>query len=143
MSLRRVYVDANVFIYLLEGSDNRQTQASRALHALLTTGRRLVISELVIAECIYGALKSGRPGLERLYLDLFSADESFDLADINGGILLAAARHGPKLGLKLLDAVHFHAAQSSRCDEFLTNDAAFQNGHGIDILQLRTFETYK
>ena len=44
-----------------------------------------------------------------------------------------------KCGLKQIDAMHWHAAVSSRCDFFVTNDLGFKSTGSMEVVQLAEF----
>lgn len=41
--------------------------------------------------------------------------------------------------LKLMDAMHWHAAVSSQCEFFITNDMALKSMGSIDVVRLSEF----
>ena len=41
--------------------------------------------------------------------------------------------------LKLIDAMHWHAAVSNRCEFFVTNDLGFKSAGAMQVVQLAEF----
>ena len=41
--------------------------------------------------------------------------------------------------LKLMDAMHWHAAVTNRCDFFVTNDLGFKSAGAMEVVQLAVF----
>jgi predicted nucleic acid-binding protein len=55
----RLYIDANILIYLVEGQDLRKTQAQDFLANHAANGGTLHSSEMIAGECLRGALSRG------------------------------------------------------------------------------------
>ncbi len=132
----RIYLDANCIIYFVEQSDARQTAVAELIRFAMEHDRSMVCSEIGVAECLYGAFKTGNAGLEATYNEFFYDIALFELCPVDGERAKAAARLGAEKGLKLVDALHFLAAIELECDVFVTNDARFRSSHGVQVVQL-------
>jgi predicted nucleic acid-binding protein len=132
----RLYLDANALIYFVERADMRQAKIAEAVAWAVDSGTPIVVSEVGVAECLYGAYKLGNAALEARYLEIFNDVALFEIAPVDGERLKAAARMGAQKGLKLVDALHFLAALESQCDVFITNDARFRYSHGIEVVHV-------
>jgi len=93
-----------------------------------------VVSEIGIAECLYGAYEVNSAALETRYNEIFYDIALFDIVPVNGERLKDAARVGARKGLKLVDALHFAAALESQCAIFLTDDARIRSSDGIEVV---------
>jgi predicted nucleic acid-binding protein len=133
---RQIYVDTNICIYLVQGSEPFQSFAERALSIATENDIPLISSELAFAECLYGVVKTGQQELEPLYRKLFSAEGLVYAAPVDLAILEQAARLGGESGLKLLDSIHLATALQTGCDVFLTNDKRFRGTQGLRVFQL-------
>lgn len=131
---RLICLDTNIVIYLLEGSDDPLGRLTRLLQAPDHAGSRLMVSQIAVAECLYGANKRGDAELVRLYGDLFFGRSLIDVAPLTMDILLKAASIGPALNLKLVDALHFNSALAAGADAFITNDARFKTAYGLNVV---------
>jgi predicted nucleic acid-binding protein len=123
-----VYVDANPFIYFIEG-DEEVANCLRPFFSLLREKPGLATtSELTLAEC----LAKARPDARRNYLSLIVWSNLFQLQPITREILIDTAdyrqisqkprRDGTKTMVGLPDAIHVVTAITSRCWAFLSND---------------------
>lgn len=132
----KLYLDANLIIYFFEREDILRDKVGAIFDYAVINETQVSVSEIGVAECLFGAFKFQSLDLERKYRELFYEMPLIELVPVDGGRLVAAARLGAEKGLKLVDAVHFLAAVESRCDIFITNDQRFQSSHGITVLQL-------
>jgi len=133
----RLYLDANTLIYFVERADAFQAKIAEAVAWAVNSGTPMVVSEVGVAECLYGAYKLRSAALEARYLEIFDDIALFEIAPIDGERLRAAARIGAQKGLKLVDALHFLAALESQCDVFITDDARFRSSHGIEVVYVK------
>jgi predicted nucleic acid-binding protein len=126
----KLYLDANVFIYAVEGSDDIADRL-RALFALLGDNpNRAVTSELTLAE----VLPKATPVRRRNYLELILYSGLFDLHPVTRDILIETADYRRIAGVskpdasmpKLPDAIHAVTAVRAGCDKMLSFDRALK-----------------
>ena len=143
MGPRRLYVDSNAIIHFVERRDVKQGKIGAMIASTVEGGELIVVSEIGVAECLYGAykflygaykLKSAE--LEARYLELFSSSTVFDIVPVDGDRLKSAARLGARKGLKLVDAVHFAAAVERNCKVFLTDDERIKSSDGVAVVRV-------
>lgn len=137
---RQLYFDANVIIYFFEREDELGDNVAHLFNQAVLAGTPIVISEIGVAECLYGAFRLQSEALERKYREFFYDLPLIRLDPVDGEKLVAAAAIGAIKGLKLVDAVHFAAAIETGCDVFVTNDRRFLSSHGVTIVQLNEIE---
>jgi predicted nucleic acid-binding protein len=137
---RQLYVDANLIIYFFERADDLRDKVANILNQAVLAGTPVVVSEIGVAECLYGAFRLQSEALERKYREFFYDLPLIRLEPLDGEKLVAAAALGASKGLKLVDAVHFAAAVEAGCDVFVTNDHRFKSSHGVTIVQLADIE---
>jgi len=130
----KIYLDSNALIYFIERADERQRRIGQFLAGAIEGGTTVVVSEVGIAECLYGAYKMNSSALEARYNEIFYDIALFEIAPVDHERLKAAARIGARKGLKLVDALHFVAAIETRCAQFLTNDARIRSSDGIEVV---------
>lgn len=135
-SSSKVYFDANILIYLIEGTGPVQQKIVEALAVFEQSGASLHISNIGVAECLYGAHKSNSEILLQQYQDIFYDVGLFELVPVDNDRIIAAAKLGAEKNLKLVDATHFLAAVEMECEIFLTNDRRFKSSHGIKVVQI-------
>jgi len=118
-----VYLDANVFIYALEG----YTRYAGALSTLFDRIDRgdlpAVTSELTLAEVLVKPFMNGDLRLVAAYENALQQFGSFKVAPVTREILLRAARIRAEVRtLRLPDAIHVATAQAEGCVTILSND---------------------
>jgi predicted nucleic acid-binding protein len=138
----RVYLDANVFIYALEGY-LPYTRILADLSDRLDRGEiRGVTSELTLAETLVRPMQLGDSGLEAAYETALSPSGFLDVVPIGSEILRRAARiRATEQGLRLPDAIHAATAVLSGCASFLTNDFGLRKLDGIEVVMLSDLVT--
>lgn len=136
----RVYLDANIFIYFVEGQEPHQSRAAAALKAIDSAKIHAITSQLAMAECLYGVFKQGKAGLEADYRQIFQDIGMVAVAPVTADVFEAAARLGRESGLKLLDCIHIAAAEIAGCEALLTNDGRFRSRAGLRVINLAAAE---
>ena len=125
-----VYVDANAFIYAVEGTDSLARPINELFQALKKRPHAAVTSELTLAEVLP---KAPSPQHRRTYLDLMVWSGIFDLRPITRDILIETADYrkistvtlpdGRETMPKLPDAIHVVTAIRSGCKRLLSADS--------------------
>lgn len=122
LSGRLVYLDANIFIYALEG----YPQLDAAVRALLTridTGEIAAItSELTLAELLVRPMREGDEVRQSRCHEMISSRAGFSVFPVTREVLIEAARLRAGSSLKLPDAIHAGTARLTGCSVYLTND---------------------
>ncbi|CAN7417203.1 PIN domain-containing protein [Rhizobium sp. LjRoot30] len=131
----RVYLDSNVFIYIVDGEPGYQTQARYAI-ASLPAHATFCTSEMTVGECLRGALRLGNRGSAESYLDLLQDQAFVSLHPVTLQLIKRAAEIGVSMGMKLLDALHVATAEALGCAIFLTNDRGIRAPAGMEIRRL-------
>jgi predicted nucleic acid-binding protein len=136
----KLYFDANVFIYAVEGSDDIACHL-RTLFELLRSNRDLAVtSELTLAE----VLPKADPVRRRSYLELILYSGLFDLYPVTRDILIETADYRRIAGVsnpdvskphasmpKLPDAIHVVTAVRAGCGRMLSFDRALKLPEGM------------
>jgi uncharacterized protein len=117
-----VFLDANSVIYLVEQPAASGSKTKERVNALLASGERLAVSDLVRMECQVGPLKVNDQVLLAQYLTFFQSPDVSVLA-ISPAVCDQAARIRAQYGFKPLDSLHLAASVEHRCTLFLTSDA--------------------
>ena len=131
----KLYFDANVFIYAVEGSDDIAGHL-RALFELLSSNLNLAVtSELTLAE----VLPKADPIRRRNYLELILYSGLFDLYPVTRDVLMETADYRRIAGVsrpdaskpyasmpKLPDAIHVVTAVRAGCGRMLSFDRALK-----------------
>jgi predicted nucleic acid-binding protein len=136
-----VYVDANPFIYFIDG-DEQVASRLRPFFALLRDKPGLAMtSEPTLAE----VLAKARPETRRSYLSLIVWSRLFELQPVTREILIDTADYrqinqtlrpdGTKATVKLPDAIHVVTAAHHRCSAFLSADGNLKLPVGIELFE--------
>lgn len=131
-----VYVDANIFIYLVEDTPGKAERVMRALEKIAKQGGSVVTSELTVAECCYKPAREKNAPLLAAYEHLFERSGDVRLVPLTGAAARTAALLGAGLGLKLFDAIHYVSALEARCAALLTGDSRFKSGPGLTVVRI-------
>lgn len=137
MTDRRVYFDANAFIYAIESKDGVSAQLQTLFVALKRGVAIGVTSEFTLAE----VLPKASPVQRRDYLDLIIFSRLFDLRPVSRDILIETADYRKHLSRpsydtrssmpKLPDAIHVITASNAKCDVFVSFDRGMRLPKGM------------
>jgi predicted nucleic acid-binding protein len=127
MTEARIYLDANVFIYAIEGSPD----VAEPLQTLFDLFRRNhgagVTSELTLAE----VLPKATTMQQRMYLDLIVWSRIFDLQPVSREILIETADYRRIAQMpRLPDAIHVVTAIRAGCRTILSADTRLRLPEG-------------
>lgn len=135
LDAQSVYCDANVIIYLIEKHAEHHGTVHSILSQLKANEARLYSSELVITECLMGAVRRDNPDVLAAYEAFFDGDRfGFEMVPVSETILWSAPQVSVDFKLDLPDALHFATALDLGCDAFLTNDKGFTDGEPFPIV---------
>jgi predicted nucleic acid-binding protein len=133
----RVYIDSNIFIYLIEAVPDFFAEVEAIFALLHTVGARVMTNEITVSECIYKPHKTDDFALVKIYEELFADDGDIQLQPLSGELANRAAAIAENLGLKLIDAIHYLSALEANCDYFITSDMAFRSGRKMTVIHIR------
>ncbi len=140
--VERVYLDANVFIYSLEGTEELKAVTRTLLRKLKGYPGIGFTSELTLAEVLAKPTREGPPVLVRAYLDLLIWSKTVTLQPVNWEILIESASYRAAANPKapapgddrrnfLPDAIHVVTAVRSNCTSFVGKDARIRLPTGM------------
>lgn len=123
-----VYIDANPFIYFIDGEENVANQVRPFFKLFAERPGIAMTSELTLAE----VLAKARPEARRCYFNLILWSKAFRLQPVTRDILIDTADYrqlsrrtnpdGTRVTVKLPDAIHIVTAARSKCRMFLSAD---------------------
>src|SRR5690242_17056409 len=117
-----VYLDANIFIYAVEGYAPEEAFL-REHFVALEEGRFIAVtSELSLAEVLVKPFELGREDVAAAYTELLTASDRLAVLPVDRAILVEAARQRAALSMRMPDAIHVATALAAGCELFLTND---------------------
>ena len=132
---RRIAVDANVLIYLLEG-DERWSPPARALMKAVENGRlAAVLSAVGLAEVLTGPARDDLVHVER-YNDEIRSIAGLKIVPFEVGLSVDAAviRGVRRIGLS--DAIHLASARAAGASAFVTNDRSLRGSTKLEVVYL-------
>lgn len=133
---KKVYLDANIFIYTLEFVSPWANELNDVFIGLRSKEFSAVTSSLSLSECLVLPFKENRQDLVQVYRQTFLPRPYLDVASIDNAILILSANIRAQSGLKLPDAIHTATALTHQCTAMLTNDAGFKRVLSIDLFLL-------
>jgi len=129
---KRVYFDANIFIYLVEGFPAYRSQIGDIREVLRNGACEAVTSELTLCEVLVAPFKVSDAKRLAVYRTFIEKSGAFELEPTTRSIYVRAALYRATVGLKTPDAIHVASAVEARCTAFLTNDTALRTPGGIE-----------
>jgi predicted nucleic acid-binding protein len=113
----RIYLDANVIIYLVQNTPNA-FQVRTYLQA--QAAPILCSSNLALLECLVMPLQQANQQLQQRFLTFF---QSLELIPARRQVFVRAAQIRAATRLRTPDALHLAFASYGKCDVLLTGDA--------------------
>src|SRR4051794_4291710 len=101
-----VYIDANLFIYAMEGVPTVAAKLSGLFQRFDRGELRAVTSELTLAEVLVKPLRDNRADLRDKYERMMRTSPALTVVPISRDILIASATLRATSALKLPDAIH-------------------------------------
>jgi predicted nucleic acid-binding protein len=133
-----VYLDANPFIYMVEGDDEIAPSVEQLIKLLRRKPKLGATSELTLAEVLP---KAPTPNHRRSYLNLILWSGILNLLPVSRGVLVESANYRRKASRrrddgsvsfpKLPDAIHVVTAIRSGCRAILSKDGRLRLPRGL------------
>ncbi|HXG25510.1 MAG TPA: PIN domain-containing protein [Candidatus Binatia bacterium] len=135
---RRIALDANVLIYLLEDVEGRSDRSAAIVDAVESGRLQASISALGHAEVLIGPARLGDAAtFERTAAEL--RDAQVAIAPVTAGIAEDAAWLRGRRSIDLVDAIHLATARSV-ATAFITNDRRLRSTPGLEVFLLDDLE---
>lgn len=126
--MKLAYVDACVWITLIEGLREYRTPVRSALEALALDDWSSCTSDAVRLEVLVGPLRRRQEGLIGVCRALLEASRDLE---VPGSVFSDALAIADSEGLEAMDAVHVAIATHHRCGRFVSTDPHFR---GLKLL---------
>jgi predicted nucleic acid-binding protein len=131
---RRVYLDANVFIYALIGFPAYAAMLKELFEGIESGSVLAYTSELTFAELLIIPFRHGNVEEERRCRMILRPRPCLSLLPVTTDVLESLARLRAALpAIRTPDAIHAATAQLANCDVFLTNDRRLKPVAGLQI----------
>lgn len=122
--MKFAYVDACIWITLIEGLTAYRPLIREALHALTHDHWTLCTSDAVRLEVLISPIRRKDERLVAIYRALLETSRALKTPP---SVFLDALSVGGSEGLKSMDAVHVAIATHHRCERFVTTDPHFKS----------------
>ena len=119
---RRVALDSNVLIYLLEGSGALADTSAALLDAIAAGEADGVLATLGLAEICSGPARADDPQMVKRYADELTSLENVVLVPLDEDVAVESAIIRGSTALSLADAIHLASARRAKATVFVTND---------------------
>jgi len=133
---RRIAFDANVFIYLFEGSGTLSEVAASVLDAISDGRATGLTATIALSEVIVGPVRAGEETMAERYLDAIRSVEHLDVVPATVEIAADAGFIRGRKGLTLADAVHVATARAAGASVLVTNDRRIRPMPKLAVVQL-------
>ena len=136
MNGKKVFWDTNLFIYLIEESDQYKYKITNMLKFLEENDYEIVTSTLTLGEILTKPYKENRLDLVEKYRNFF---HKIEMIELNSDIATLFSKVRADYGIKTPDAIQLASAVYSGCKLFATNDDQLKRFKECDILLLNEF----
>ena len=137
---RRVAIDANALIYLLEDS-GPLADVGEALLDAAEAGRTIVVlASLGLAEVCAGPATAGDLALVERYADAISSMPGLRIQPLTADVAVDAAVIRGSRRISLADATHLASARAAGATAFVTNDRRVRGSARLLVVYLDELE---
>ena len=133
---KRKYLDANIWIYALEGYPAFIQNLTQLFQSIERGNLKAVTSELSLAEALVKPLQNQDLAQQMSYKQLICSSQNLSVIPVNRDVLIQAARLRASVNIKLPDAIHAATALLTQCSTFLTNDQRLQAVPALSVVLL-------
>lgn len=133
---KRVYFDANIFIYLLEGNEVFEPAVSQLRDLISEDQITVMSSDLIYTEVLaHPALSGNKDAIEHI----IGFIGNFDVQPLTQSITVHAGILRGETGMKTPDALHVAAAVQSSAEVFLSNDKGIRTPEGVERILIKDY----
>lgn len=133
---RRVGIDSNVLIYLLEQPGPLADSAGSVLDAIAAGEAEGIMATLMLTEACAGPAHAGDQAMVERYSDELTSLENVRLIPLTAEIAVDAAAIRGTGSLGLADAIHLASARGAGATAFVTNDRRIKSAPTVEVLYL-------
>ena len=132
---RRIGLDSNILIYLLESGGPLRDAAARIVDAIDAGTTEGVLSAVGLVEILAGPARAGDAAAFELTADALR-DLLIRVVSVDRATAEDAAWIGGSLGIGLEDAVHLASARNAGATAFVTNDRRLRSIPRLEVVYL-------
>jgi predicted nucleic acid-binding protein len=134
---KRVYFDANVVIYLIEGFPQLERSLLEIRDSILFAESVIVTSELTLCEALARPFRCEDAALVARYRQFIEGSGAMELRTTTRDVYVRASFYRAGYSLKTPDAIHVATAVDAGCNLFVTGDNRLRTPKGIELFMLR------
>jgi predicted nucleic acid-binding protein len=132
---RRIALDANVLIYLVENAEPQAAQAQRLIDAIEPSDLHASMATLGQTEVLAGPARTGDASAFELTAAAIR-DIGLELVPLSAEVAEDAGWLRGQGGMDLADAVHLASARAAGATAFVTNDRRIRSRPNLEVLYL-------
>lgn len=140
MRHRRVAIDTNVLVYLLEDSGLLAGKAATLVDAIESGRFSAVFAAIGLAELASGPARAGDLALAERYAEELQSVDSLMIIPLTADVALDAAVICGHRRIGLVDAIHLATARGAGATAFVTNDRALRGSKHLSMIYLDDLE---
>lgn len=133
---RRIALDSNVLVYLLEAVEPLALPARQLLNAIEAGRAAGVLSVIGLAEVCAGPAKRGDLTLVERYADALGSLPGLRIQPITVEVAVDAAVIRGARSIGLPDAIHLATARAAGATAFVTNDHRMRGSARLEVVYL-------
>lgn len=119
--MSKVFLDTNIFIYLIEDQGVLAKQANALLERLILRRDHVFTSALTLGEVLTHPISQGKTQLANEYEEALNSP-GVHMLDFDRNAARIYARVRQDKSIKAPDAIQLSVAAAAKCDLFVTND---------------------
>lgn len=133
---RRIAIDANVLIYLLEDSPTLADLSQLVLDAAEAGRTSAVLASVGLAEICAGPARRGDLALVERYAEALTSMPGLRIQALTAEVAVDAAVIRGIRGISLADALHLASARAAGATAFVTNDRRLRGSPRLEVIYL-------
>jgi predicted nucleic acid-binding protein len=136
MGHRRIGLDTNVLVYLLEDIAPFAASSQAIMDAVEAGRVSAVLASIGLAELVTGPTRRGDGALVERYADELRSMTGLRIEPLSAGIAVDAAIIRGSRRIGLADAIHLATARAAGAGAFVTNDRSLRGSTKLEVAYL-------
>jgi predicted nucleic acid-binding protein len=132
----RVYIDTNIFIYVLNNTPVWAAPSLALLEACATRQIEGITGDVTLAELLVRPLQANDATAVAAVRDLLLHDGAISVVSHDRAAFELAAHHRARHGLKIVDSLQLATAQGAGASWLISNDRQFPKLGDIECINL-------
>ncbi|MGV6851624.1 MAG: type II toxin-antitoxin system VapC family toxin [bacterium] len=131
-----IYIDANIFIYFLDGQEPFASMVTPFLEAVIDGEIIGYTGDAVLAEVMVHPYKLGNLATIERFKAFFAQDDFLTVLSHDANAFDLASQISGTKGMKLVDSLHMATALQAGCSYLITHDQKMKSVDDVKIIQL-------